>query len=598
MRRLLAILWGVMALGAWLATNSWGAAYTSTQTGNWSDTATWGGSGPPGNGDSATVLHAVTFDAAATIGNGTTAITVSSGGSLTQAANLTLNGDLYVGGESGGIGTFTLGAGTTLALGTFSAKLNECYWLSNSTSGSWATITGSGAITNGSYNPSGLGPKKQIDIAYVSHQLTGVVNYQPKAMGTVTSKLSIQHSTFNGTGAIGFGGVGLMAPAAVVHVDYCDFRDIAGDIVFGDTGNDPGANVRTFHYNTLSQSVTPRYGNLLRGMTNTGSVFDNFFLYSASMGRNVTHSGVFVRQSLQTPPDTNGWTLFQAVGAQEQFVDSYVYSPSTQLNSHFLQTSSTTGTPAASIARNVFEFLGSEPNILNYQKNTNLEVKQNLVIGDTINSLVTIGGTSDGATGLLALDRNTLVGNQGGATGMVLQENAGSVTSAVVLTSNLIAKLGETIPWLALCNNPANVFNLSSDYNATPGANAGETYSNVDTLTGGSHDIYGLTATFVDPTRGLATWDAARGSGTGTDAAAVTYLLGRNGYSAATKTQSSTPTPTGAIADLVAWVRAGYAPTNRALKGAGYGGVDIGAVDVVVKRGGGPARWLPLGLWH
>jgi len=36
------------------------AAYTASVTGNWADTATWGGSGPPGNGDTVTINDSIT----------------------------------------------------------------------------------------------------------------------------------------------------------------------------------------------------------------------------------------------------------------------------------------------------------------------------------------------------------------------------------------------------------------------------------------------------------------------------------------------------------------------------------------------------------
>ena len=36
------------------------AAYTASVTGNWADTATWGGSGPPGNGDTVTINDGIT----------------------------------------------------------------------------------------------------------------------------------------------------------------------------------------------------------------------------------------------------------------------------------------------------------------------------------------------------------------------------------------------------------------------------------------------------------------------------------------------------------------------------------------------------------
>ena len=43
-------------------------AFTSSQAGNWSSTATWGGAGVPGAGDTAWVKHAVTVDVATTVG--------------------------------------------------------------------------------------------------------------------------------------------------------------------------------------------------------------------------------------------------------------------------------------------------------------------------------------------------------------------------------------------------------------------------------------------------------------------------------------------------------------------------------------------------
>lgn len=60
------------------------ASYTTSQAGNWSAQATWGGSGPPGNGDTATVNHNVTVDVNTTVGtspasSGTTALTINPG---------------------------------------------------------------------------------------------------------------------------------------------------------------------------------------------------------------------------------------------------------------------------------------------------------------------------------------------------------------------------------------------------------------------------------------------------------------------------------------------------------------------------------------
>lgn len=87
------------------------SAYTSTQTGNWSAQSTWGGTGPPGNGDTATVAtgHTVTVDGATTVGSSpadrtTMVLTVSGTGKLVIASGVTLtvNGNAYFNSGSSG----------------------------------------------------------------------------------------------------------------------------------------------------------------------------------------------------------------------------------------------------------------------------------------------------------------------------------------------------------------------------------------------------------------------------------------------------------------------------------------------------------------
>ena len=67
------------------------AAYTTTQAGDWSATATWGGTGPPDSGDTAEIAHDVVVASDATIGEGPTNLTDCSlwlnGGKLTVASD-------------------------------------------------------------------------------------------------------------------------------------------------------------------------------------------------------------------------------------------------------------------------------------------------------------------------------------------------------------------------------------------------------------------------------------------------------------------------------------------------------------------------------
>jgi hypothetical protein len=132
------------------------AAYTTTQAGPWNLTSTWGGSGPPGNGDTATIAgHAITIGTAVTVGSspatgGTAALTMQ--GSSTLAINaggsLILKGDLSVNALGSGLQcAITMAAGTSLnwtvpAGQTYYYSLvNGCPITCNGTSGSHCTVS-------------------------------------------------------------------------------------------------------------------------------------------------------------------------------------------------------------------------------------------------------------------------------------------------------------------------------------------------------------------------------------------------------------------------------------------------------------------------
>jgi hypothetical protein len=102
------------------------AAYTTTQTGNWSSTSTWGGTGPPGNGDTATVSFSVTVDTNTTVGSspntgGTAAITINTNSravTLTIATGVALicKGDIIQGNNYLTQSAIVLNAGSSITL--------------------------------------------------------------------------------------------------------------------------------------------------------------------------------------------------------------------------------------------------------------------------------------------------------------------------------------------------------------------------------------------------------------------------------------------------------------------------------------------------
>jgi hypothetical protein len=133
------------------------AAYTSTQTGNWSSTSTWGGSGPPGDGDTAVISsgHTVTVDAATTVGKGdaltapqassdnASVSTSAGGGSLPNGNYYGLYTNCTSGGlESGPSGEFNITVSTaetvTVTLPALPAGVDSRnIYLSNTSGGSY-----------------------------------------------------------------------------------------------------------------------------------------------------------------------------------------------------------------------------------------------------------------------------------------------------------------------------------------------------------------------------------------------------------------------------------------------------------------------------
>ena len=87
-------------------------AVTSTQSGDWSNPATWGGLTPPGAGDIAVIDNNVTITQNTTIGDGSNStvlsVAPSGAGSLTiTGATLTVRGDATFGSSNSGYSSFT-----------------------------------------------------------------------------------------------------------------------------------------------------------------------------------------------------------------------------------------------------------------------------------------------------------------------------------------------------------------------------------------------------------------------------------------------------------------------------------------------------------
>src|SRR5437899_6875110 len=92
------------------------ASFTSTQSGNWSSAATWGGAGVPGVGDSASVVggHTVTLDVPVSVSSLTLGGIVTGTQSLSVTSTFTWNG-----GTNSGAGTTTIPSGASMNVSNY-----------------------------------------------------------------------------------------------------------------------------------------------------------------------------------------------------------------------------------------------------------------------------------------------------------------------------------------------------------------------------------------------------------------------------------------------------------------------------------------------
>jgi hypothetical protein len=154
-------VWLILFIALLSVESAAGAAFTSTQTGNWSATSTWGNAGPPGNGDTATIATGtvVTVDVDTTVGTsgvtGTAAISLQNNGQIIIAANhlLRTRGDIIATGNFGGGTTaMKMNPGATLEFDSSQAvSPSTTKYVFGESGDSFLTYLDSSACTTGNH---------------------------------------------------------------------------------------------------------------------------------------------------------------------------------------------------------------------------------------------------------------------------------------------------------------------------------------------------------------------------------------------------------------------------------------------------------------
>jgi len=592
-------------------------ARTTAQAGNWNVTTTWTGGVVPLSFDRATVNHAVAVSVDAEIGgsvNATTGLTIGTAGTLTINTGITFTIKENVAQQGAGkviqaAGSnvlFQSSAGVEIKVNIGDTHNGSARWTCNGTSGSRCTITSASGGGNASFND-GTGPWLQ------GGQM--VCTYTDfTRIGTATTPAILTSPT---------------ASTATFSLDNCTLTTCGRiDGTYNISGDGNYSITNTTFSGTVDNTTTVDKGPHCLRLQNpnakttgtrvlTGNVFDKRTILYGATGFTIT--GNFFKEALATTFGAGFWASFSdnvirmtraegdagensgedGVNIAGSTLNNYwIHDAVSVINPHFLYIQKYdgnmtidgdifehTGTGNEATANGDGVLLGNVPNpssvgppLIRYYG----EVKNCIVLpnaaGNTSCTLVTghgninseirvhhntcfLGGIQsglvlqedyDGHTGLCTDGRNNIFWDTS-ARGYKIQDSPNNVaTSPVDIIS--AASANYNVGWNFLAGSNGNGYNDFDFSNPPPGVN----------------DL-NVNPNFVDSDRDMAKWDQSLG-GPGTVANAVTEMAKKN-----TATFNSAYT----IANLVSYVKAGFAPQNQALKNSGSDGTDRGAVAVV-----------------
>jgi hypothetical protein len=566
------------------------AAYTSTQAGDWTNTATWGGTGPPGANDTASVGNAVTITTAITVGNnggtgGTPAIEITSGGSLfvSGSGSLTISADLQFRTNNA---TVTFGAGTGLTLaapasGTCAIDFRSqtgVYLVFNGMSGSHCTLT-TNLSNSGSTNGYFTGLSFGNDFGMLTASYTDVSN-----MGTTTAN------------EWGFGGYTDSGGNVNVSITHCTFTNSNVMLRLGATNNWDGN--LTFTSNIFSSSV----GNAQLGGA-SGCLFLNM--------KNAASSGTRLIQYCGFDKAVVGSTVLGFTCYDCFFNDGYYFSTIALQGANTLQRcllvlrySATSTITIDNSATDIYIAASTNANY-HYLNNATSSVSAPVWSGFVWECLA---GTSAGGDTLLTTNCTStcaltlqncieLPGSGGlnffnmtnltcsvlhctlqagyGANNSAYtgEAGAGTLHELTAFKSNFIYAPSSNSSNLKLYSVASTggtediIAPTSADYNAsyncnlnTPQGgtynytNSGNGYGLFESAVPGTHDLGSINPMFVDSTRNIANWGLTQGQAS--QSATLSYL-------------NSNPSQ---VINMIRWVRAGFTPQNSALLNATYPG--------------------------
>lgn len=589
----------IFLLSLFVCVSCFGVARTASVTGNWSNTATWGGSSVPGNGDTITINSGitVTVDVNTTVGaspvdcTGTIDVQNNSGILVIPTGiQFTLRGCMKM-------------AGSARLTGAADSIL-ECD----------ASVAGSPATTHYTMQIGTSNSNTETNLV----TLTGASYAHPV---TVRSNAGGGNCSFSDGGFVRGGMMNVnffsflrLGTSAIDALIFSPFN--AADVFTLKNGAcDTCGQIRQRLAGANTAHVT------IDGVTmvNTASA-NSIVLFGASgytAGFHQLINCVFDKViNVSTPfhwtftNDLMLVTYVMSTGAWDSFDNNIIYGgvnatlQNTISNTYFITTAASnphyvvfSGNNPGTLDGVIYEDLGAtaDGDTLSITTGSGLATVQNSVklpnsVGTSSGTALSLAGSA--STQTIYLKNTFFLGGAVESSGLRYGETFAGVAGMITgMKSNAFWDTSAR-GWKFLCNvvncvgSTADVVSsANADFNGGSSTqflagNAGKGYNAV--FSSGSPGVHDLDADpgFADRTRNFAKWDLSLG-GPGTAANALAQLEARN---------SASWNPNYNIHDLINWVKQGFAPQILSFATSGHDGGRIGAVPVIAIMGGVTAQ--------
>jgi len=576
-----------------------GAARVASVTGNWSSTATWGGSSVPGNGDTVTINSGITLtvDANETIGTspadctGTQAIqnnsgilTIAAGVQLTLRGCVTLVGSGKLNEGANSILEFDSSAASSpstthyqVSIGTTCCSETTLFTATGTDFNNMAVIRSNTGGGNGYLRDAGGQPGGMVNFNYVSLSRIGD-----------SSNNAVTFWPFNSTDVFTWN-----------HV-LCDNCGTLLHHVLGDVGATVSITNSTWT-NSLSTSIQLLGSASIGAGTHvfSGNVVDGVLNVGLTEGWEYSNSYLAGGWSISGGP----WAKFDdmlinVIADNVMYGDvtnTFMFGKVAKANPHYLIHTNTYDVLVDNVIwqelgsatdGDTIQVTGTTPNLVTVQNSIKLPNGS----GTSSGTAFTCGCSTSSQ---IAINKNTYF--LGGARessgiryGETITPGPGMFTS---IKSNVFWDTSAQ-GWKFLCISPP--CNGGADSNVVAGANAdynagssteylaglaGKGYDSTFTVAPGAHDL-DLDPGFADSSRGLLAYDLHCG-GAGTETSVLAGFQARN---------SASWNACYDIAKLINWVRQGFAPQRVEYATGGSDGARIGAVQPVAIMGAAVAQ--------